>query len=284
MEPFFGEEPLGWTEICDTALMEDVGFGDVTRFAVPEEVICEYEIECQGEGVVCGLGLVHDLLSPSSNALPEEYGEYRQVDGDDVHPGSVVYAGRLNARVLLRNERTALNFLMHLSGVATLTRKFVEAIKGTRAKILDTRKTLPGLRSLQKYAVRVGGGKNHRFNLSDGVLIKGNHIRAAGGVAEAISNIRREAPHTLRIEVECETVAQVDRALSCGADVILLDNMSLGEIKDAVSICRGRALLEVSGGVTLENVREIAETGVDFISVGMLTHSAPALPFHLKVR
>ncbi|MEM4407999.1 MAG: carboxylating nicotinate-nucleotide diphosphorylase [Candidatus Caldarchaeum sp.] len=284
MEPFLGEEPVGWTETCDSALIEDVGFGDATRFAVPEEVICEYEIECQGEGVVCGLGLVHDLMSPPANSQPEEYGEYRLIDGDLVYPGSIVYRGRLNARTLLRNERTALNFLMHLSGVATLTHKFVEAVRGTRAKILDTRKTLPTLRSLQKYAVRVGGGKNHRFNLSDGVLIKGNHIRAAGGVAEAISNVRRDAPHTLRIEIECETVAQVDRALSCGADVILLDNMTLGEIKDAVSICRGRAVIEVSGGVTLENVREIAETGVDYISVGMLTHSAPALPFHLKVR
>ncbi|MCH8274647.1 MAG: carboxylating nicotinate-nucleotide diphosphorylase [Armatimonadetes bacterium] len=284
MEPFLGDEPLGWADLCDAALMEDVGLGDVTRFAVPEESRSEYEVEAQAEGIVCGLGFMHDLFVPLGGSEPDEYGEHRLVDGDSVEPGTVVYAGRLNSRELLSNERAALNFLMHLSGIATLTSKFVEAVRGTKVRILDTRKTLPGLRAIQKYAVRVGGGRNHRMNLSDGVLIKDNHIRAAGGISEAVARVRAGAPHTMKIEVECETVAQVDRALSAGADIILLDNMAAGEVGDAVSICRGRALLEVSGGVNLENVGELAQTGVDFISVGTITHSAVALPFHLEVR
>jgi nicotinate-nucleotide pyrophosphorylase (carboxylating) len=173
---------------------------------------------------------------------------------------------------------------MHLSGVATMTRKYVDAVRGTNAKILDTRKTIPGLRAAQKYAVRCGGGTNHRSGLFDGILIKDNHIRAAGGVAEAIRAIKQHAPHTLRIEIECSTVAQVDRAVSAGADIIMLDNMPIPEMRDAVGICGGHALLEASGGVSLETVKAIAETGVDFISVGAITHSAPALRMHLEFR
>ncbi|KAA0224393.1 carboxylating nicotinate-nucleotide diphosphorylase [Fimbriimonadia bacterium ATM] len=283
VEPFLGDEPLHWTELCDAALAEDVGHGDVTRFAVPETSVSEYYIEAQAEGIVCGLGFAFDLLVPLVDSDGEERCDYTCIDGDKVSPGKVVMQGRLATRELLQNERTALNFLMHLSGIATLTRKFVDAVKGTKVKILDTRKTIPGLRAIEKYAVRCGGGHNHRFNLSDGVLIKDNHIRAAGGVREAIVAVRKNAPHGMRIEIECTTVAQVDRALSAGAEIILLDNMPIGEVKDAVSICKGRALLEVSGGVNLDNVREIAKTGVDYISVGMLTHSAPALPFHLEL-
>jgi nicotinate-nucleotide pyrophosphorylase (carboxylating) len=223
-------------------------------------------------------------LTPAGDAEEDEFAEFKVIDGDSVKPGDVVFAGRLNTRDLLRNERSALNFLMHLSGVATLTAKFVAAVRGTGATILDTRKTIPGLRAIQKYAVRCGGGTNHRMGLSDGIMIKDNHIKAAGGVRQAIEGIRKRGSHTLRIEVECSTVAQVDRALSAGADIIMLDNMSIGEMKDAVGICGGRALLEASGGVTLENAKAIAETGVDYISVGALTHSAPALPFHLEVR
>ncbi|HWP30215.1 MAG TPA: carboxylating nicotinate-nucleotide diphosphorylase [Fimbriimonadales bacterium] len=282
VEPFYGDPPLHWAEICDAALWEDVALGDATREAVPEDSVSNYIIEAQAEGVVCGLGFVFDLLSPLANS--DEYCEYRKVDGDPIEHGTIVFVGRLNSRELLQNERTALNFLMHLSGIATLTRKFVDAVRGTKVKIMDTRKTHPGLRSLEKYAVRVGGGHNHRMTLSDGILIKDNHIAAAGGIAEAIRRVRERGPQNMKIEVECTTIAQVDRALWANADIVLLDNMSIGDIKDAVSLCKGRALIEVSGGVTLENVREIAETGVDFISVGMLTHSAPALPFHLEVR
>lgn len=284
MEPFLGDPPFAWVDTVEMALSEDLGTGDVTRFAVPEDAKVAYVIEAQADGIVCGLGVAHHLLGWLEGADPDEFVEWKFVDGDSIRAGDVVLEGYYNARLLLQTERTVLNFMMHLSGVATLTAQFVEAVRGTRAQITDTRKTLPGLRAFQKYAVRCGGGKNHRMSLSDGVLIKDNHIRAAGGIPEAIAAVRAEVSHTLKIEVECSTVAQVDRALSAGADVILLDNMSVGEMRDAVSICQGRAILEASGGVTLETVREIAETGVDYISVGALTHSAPALPFHLEVR
>jgi len=284
VEPFLGQEPVGWQSIVDLALSEDVGNGDVSRFAVPQDVLANYEIEVQAEGVICGLGIALDLLSPLENAEESEYAEYKCLDGDRVVHGTTVFSGRMNARELLQNERTALNFLMHLSGVATLTRRFVDAIRGTKAKILDTRKTIPGFRALQKYAVRCGGGYNHRIGLFDGILIKDNHIRAAGGVSEAIRAVKENGPHTLKIEVECVTVAQVDRAISAGADIIMLDNMPIAEMRDAVGICEGQAMLEASGGISLEVVRSIAETGVDYISVGALTHSAPALPMHLEFR
>jgi nicotinate-nucleotide pyrophosphorylase (carboxylating) len=271
-------------DVVEQALSEDLGTGDVTRHAVPEDHKSSYYIEAQADGIVCGLGVAYHLLGWLEGADPDEFAEYKVVDGDPIRAGDIVFEGYYNTRLLLQAERTALNFLMHLSGVATLTRKFVEAIRGTRAQITDTRKTIPGLRAFQKYAVRCGGGRNHRMSLSDGVLIKDNHIRAAGGIAEAIAAVRAEVSHTLKIEIECATVAQVDRALSAGADVILLDNMSIGELRDAVSIAKGRATLEASGGVTLETVREIAEAGVDYISVGAITHSAPAIPFHLEVR
>jgi nicotinate-nucleotide pyrophosphorylase (carboxylating) len=283
VEPFFEDEPIGWQQIADLALAEDLGFGDVTRFAVSDSSLSQFEIESQAEGILCGIGIVQDLLHPPSDS-DDEFAEYRRMDGDPIQPGTLVFRGKLNSRDVLRCERVALNLLMHLSGIATLTSKYVEAIRGTRAKIVDTRKTLPGLRQLQKYAVRCGGGYNHRMSLSDGILIKDNHIIAAGGIQQAIDGVRKHAPHLLKIEVECGTVAQVDRALTYGADVILLDNMSIAEMRDAVSICAGRAVLEASGGVNLDNVRMIAETGVDYISVGALTHSAPALPFHLEFR
>lgn len=284
MEPFLGQEPVGWQTIVDGALAEDVGHGDATRFAVPDDLISYYEIEVQAEGVICGLGFALDLLSPMGDAEENEFAEFKCVDGDRVVAGTTIFAGRMNTREILQNERTALNFLMHLSGVATLTRKFVDAVRGTKAKILDTRKTIPGMRAAQKYAVQCGGGHNHRIGLFDGVLIKDNHIKAAGGVTEAIRAIKTSGPHTLRIEVECVTVAQVDRALSAGADIIMLDNMPIPEMRDAVGICEGKVILEASGGVSLETVRGIAESGVDYISVGAITHSAPALPMHLEFR
>ncbi len=279
-----GQEPVGWQTIVDGALAEDVGHGDATRFAVPDDLVSYYEIEVQAEGVICGLGFALDLLSPMGDAEENEFAEFKCVDGDRVGADTTIFAGRMNTREVLQNERTALNFLMHLSGVATLTRKYVDAARGTKAKILDTRKTIPGMRAAQKYAVQCGGGHNHRIGLFDGVLIKDNHIRAAGGVTEAVRAIKKSGPHTLRIEVECVTVAQVDRALSAGADIIMLDNMPIPEMRDAVGICEGKVILEASGGVSLETVRGIAETGVDYISVGAITHSAPALPMHLEFR
>ncbi|OFX17906.1 MAG: nicotinate-nucleotide diphosphorylase (carboxylating), partial [Armatimonadetes bacterium RBG_16_58_9] len=185
---------------------------------------------------------------------------------------------------ILTGERVALNFLQRMSGVATVTSRYVELVAGTKARIVDTRKTTPGLRVLEKYAVRVGGGFNHRFGLSDGILIKDNHIAAAGGIGAAVSAARKSAPHTLRIEVEVDSVNQIDEAIESGADALLLDNMSPALLTQAVELVAGRALIEASGGVTLDNARAIAEAGVDLISVGALTHSAPALDISLDLK
>ncbi len=203
--------------------------------------------------------------------------------------GSELKAGDMIAEVegqlagLLIGERTALNFVQLLSGIATMTRRYIDAIAGTRAKIIDTRKTHPGLRLLEKYAVRAGGGHNHRFGLDSGVLIKENHVAAAGGITPAIERARELAPHTLKIEVECETLAQVDEAIRAGADVILLDNMTLDDVRGARSKVGAKILLEVSGGLTLDTVRAVAETGVDLISVGALTHSVKAVDISMRI-
>jgi nicotinate-nucleotide pyrophosphorylase (carboxylating) len=191
--------------------------------------------------------------------------------------GEILATVRGNAADLLMGERVALNLLQRLSGIATLTACYVEAVRGTKARIVDTRKTTPGLRELEKYAVRTGGGINHRTGLYDGILIKENHIVAAGGISEAVSRARAFIPHTLKIEIEVETLAQVDEALASRADIIMLDNMSPADMRDAVKIIAGRALVEASGGVNLESVRVIADTGVDIISVGALTHSPRAM-------
>jgi nicotinate-nucleotide pyrophosphorylase (carboxylating) len=186
-----------------------------------------------------------------------------------------------DARMLLKGERVALNFLQRLSGIATLAARYVEAVAGTTTRIVDTRKTTPGLRILEKYAVRVGGGHNHRFGLYDGVLIKENHIAAAGGIAEAITRTRHYIPHTLKIEIEVESLDQLQQALTAGADIIMLDNMTLEQMRQAVVMADHRAILEASGGMTLERVRQVAEAGVDIISVGALTHSARAMDISL---
>jgi nicotinate-nucleotide pyrophosphorylase (carboxylating) len=204
-------------------------------------------------------------------------------DGATFSVGDVIAQLSGPAADLLAGERVALNFLQHLSGIATLTKRFVEAVAGTKARIVDTRKTTPGLRLLEKYAVRAGGGHNHRLGLDDGVLIKDNHIVAAGGVAAAVTRARADAPHTVKIEVECTNIAQVDEALLAGANAILLDNMSLAEMTDAVGRIGGRAVVEASGGVTLDRVVAVAQTGVDLISVGALTHSASAVDLSMRV-
>lgn len=209
--------------------------------------------------------------------------EAMKADGQKAAPGQAVAELEGSLRAILTGERTALNFLARMSGIATLTARFVAAVAGFPAKILDTRKTAPGLRVLDKYAVRAGGGCNHRFGLDDGVMLKDNHIRAAGGIERAVSRLRRRASPTLKIEVEVTSLAEVEEALRAQADIIMLDNMPAAEMKQAVQRVRGRALVEASGGVTLENVREIAAAGVDLISVGALTHSAKALDLSLKV-
>jgi nicotinate-nucleotide pyrophosphorylase (carboxylating) len=283
--------PLDFPLIDDIAagsLAEDVGRGDVTsRAVVKSGQQARGNFMAKQEIVLAGLEV--------SDAVFMHLDPYLQIEttaGD----GDVVPAGKVFARVvgeaqmLLAAERVALNFLQQLSGIATLTRKYVEAIAGTKARIIDTRKTAPGLRALQKYAVSVGGGHNHRMGLDDGVLIKDNHIALAGGVAEAIRRAKEAAGHLHKIEVEVATLDQVKEALQAKADILLLDNMTPETIRQAVEIVAAhepgdrRTLLEASGGITLDNVRAYAEAGVDMISIGALTHSAPAVDISFKIK
>jgi nicotinate-nucleotide pyrophosphorylase (carboxylating) len=262
------------------ALAEDIGAGDVTTEAtVAPDAVGTAELLVKEAGVVCGLRAAETAF----RALDSEIRfEALASDGDHVEPPAVVARLTGSERAILTAERVALNFLGRLSGIATLTRRYVDAVEGTGAAVLDTRKTTPGLRALEKDAVAAGGGRNHRFGLDDAVLIKDNHLRAAGSIAAAIALVR--AATDLSVEVECETLVQVAEALDAGVDAILLDNMSLEALRAAVALVDGRARLEASGGVTLETIRAIAETGVDEISVGALTHSARSLDVSLELR
>ncbi len=256
-------------------LDEDVGTGDLTSAAVvDEDAVCEARIVAREPGVVCGLDAAGSVFATLGARLEPLVG-----DGDRVELGPIARVDG-PARAVLAGERLALNLLGRLSGIATLTRRYADAVEGTGATILDTRKTTPGFRELEKQAVRCGGGENHRLGLFDGVLIKDNHLRLAGSIGEAV---RRARGTGFPVEVECDTLAQVDEALGAGVDRIMLDNMSPDELRTAVGRVNGRVELEASGGVTLANVRAVAETGVDFISVGALTHSAPALDVSLEV-
>ena len=270
--------------LIDAALAEDLGRGDLTTdLTVSEKARARAEVVAKQAGVLAGAPVAERIfaaLAPRQTVAVERLIE----DGQPFSAGTRVLSVAGSARVLLSGERTVLNFLQQLSGVATLTRRFVEAVSGTKARIVDTRKTTPGLRVLEKYAVRIGGGHNHRFGLDDGVLIKDNHIAAAGGIVAAVADARAGAPHTIRVECECTTLAEVDEALAAGADAILLDNMDPVMLADAVQRIGARALVEASGGVFLENVRAIAETGVDLISVGALTHSAPAIDLSMRLQ
>lgn len=272
-----------WEAIIELALAEDIGHGDVTTLAtVPAGTVAGATLLAKGAGVISG-------LDPAAFTFlrvdPAIVFEPLCADGAAVPAGTIIARLTGPARSLLGAERVALNLLQRLSGVATLTAAFVAETAGTKARIVDTRKTTPGLRTLEKAAVRHGGGRNHRVGLSDGVLIKDNHLAAVGGprrVADAIRAARAFAPHTLRIEVETTTLAEVAEAADAGAEIIMLDNMDLGTMRRAVALVAGRALVEASGGVRLDTVRAIAETGVDLISVGALTHSAPALDISLN--
>ncbi len=263
-------------------LAEDVGYGDVTTLAtVPAECVASGDLVVKADGVVAGLsaaGMVFELLDPAVAWTPT------RADGDRVAAGEVVATVAGPARGILTGERLALNLLQRLSGVATLTRRFVDAVAGSGVTILDTRKTTPGLRALEKAAVRAGGGRNHRFGLSDGVLIKDNHLIAAGGIAPAVAAARQAVPHTLKIEVEVDDLDQLDQALAAGAEAVLLDNMPPETLRQAVERAAGRVWLEASGGITLATVAAVAATGVNAISVGALTHSAPALNIGLDLR
>lgn len=262
------------------ALAEDVGAGDVTTEAtVPEEAVGTAEILLKEAGVVCGLAVCESVF----RALDEDVRFAALVEDGAVLTDVPAPVARVTGseRAILTGERVALNFLGRLSGIATLTRRYVDAVSGTGAAVLDTRKTTPGLRALEKHAVACGGGRNHRFGLDDAVLVKDNHLRAAGSVARAVEAVR--AVTDLPVEVECETLGQVAEALAAGVDAILLDNMSLAELRSAVALAGGRARLEASGGISLDTIRAVAETGVDEISVGALTHSARSLDVSLEL-
>lgn len=278
--PSFPLDAAALTAVVRAALEEDRAFADVTTLAtVPTDRQTGAALVARTPGVVAGIALAVEAFRQVDPAVRVEV-EVR--DGEVVERGTVVLAIEGPARAILSAERVALNFVQRLSGVATLTARYLAAVEGTRAEIVDTRKTTPGWRDLEKYAVRCGGGSNHRRDLSDAVLIKDNHLAACDGdVRVAVARAKAMAPEGMVVQVECDTLEQVDAALAAGAHGVLLDNMSLEDLRESVLTCGGRCFTEASGGVTLQTVRAIAETGVDRISVGALTHSAPALDLAL---
>lgn len=268
-------------ELVKMALQEDVGHGDVTTNAcVPADRQATGRVLVKADGVVCG----HAVARATFQALaPDVRYEERVPDGAAVTAGTVVATVTGPARAILTGERVALNFMQRMSGIATLTRRLAEQLAGTGARLVDTRKTTPGLRVLEKYAVRVGGGHNHRFGLFDAVLIKDNHIAVAGGIQKAVAACRAAVPHTTKIEVEVTNLDELEEALASGADIVLLDNMDPALLRQAVAQTAGRALLEASGGINEKTLAAVAASGVDLISMGALTHSAPALDISLDV-
>ncbi|HIT86030.1 MAG TPA: carboxylating nicotinate-nucleotide diphosphorylase [Candidatus Ornithomonoglobus intestinigallinarum] len=271
---------LNADELIRSALREDITSEDITTNAVmPEYKKGEVELICKQDGIIAGLDVfkrVFELLDPETEF------EFYNKDGDKVENGRLVGKIRGDIRVLLSGERTALNYLQRMSGIATYTNETAKLLEGTKTKLLDTRKTTPNMRIFEKYAVRVGGGCNHRYNLSDGVLLKDNHIGAAGGVKNAVKMAREYAPFVRKIEVEVENLEMLREALDAGADIIMLDNMAPGDMAAAVEMTRGRAETECSGNVTRENIKRLTDIGVDYISSGALTHSAPILDLSLK--
>ena len=278
-------------EIVDRALVEDLHGGDPTTDSlVPAGLHGKAVIVAKAEGVLAGVDVCLAVFrrvdtTVAGRALLQDGSSLAAKDGSP--DGDVIAEIEGSVSSILKAERTALNFLQHLSGIATQTRQYVEAVEGYEARILDTRKTVPGLRALEKYAVAVGGGRNHRRALSDGILIKDNHLVATGrtgmDLSDTIRKAREGSSHTLRVEVEVEDLGQVRDALDAGADILMLDNMGLEEMGQAVTMADGRAIIEASGGITLQNVGSVAATGVDFISVGALTHSADALDVSLEL-
>ena len=259
--------------IIDIALIEDVGNGDVTStITIPEGSTARFLIRAREEMVVCGSKISASVFSKIESKGQVSV-EVKIKDGEFAKAGDVIIAGQGDARGIMAGERVALNLLRQMCGVATITRQFVNEIKHTKAKLLDTRKTIPGLRVLQKYAVTAGGGHNHRFGLYDGILIKDNHIAICGGIENALKMARSQAPEGFKVEIECDTIEQVKDSLKFSADIILLDNMSLAQLAEAVKIVGGKIPLEASGGVNLKTIRGIAQTGVDFISVGSITNN-----------
>ncbi len=270
--------PAGIKNRIELDLLEDIGTGDLSAACLPSYKVAAFYIEAQAPGRLSGVGLAHQVF----DAMPDVH--ILLNDGDPVQPGSKIMDGRLPIQFLLSRERLALNYLMQLSGIATLTHQYCEAVLGTGCRIIDTRKTTPGFRALQKYAVRCGGGQNHRMGLYDGIMIKDNHIHASGTIQAAVLAAKKIATHMTKIEVECENIMMVDEAVNAGADIVMLDNMSIPDMANIVQMYKDRVTLEASGGINLQSVREVAETGVHAISVGALTHSAPSLNLHLELK
>jgi nicotinate-nucleotide pyrophosphorylase (carboxylating) len=274
------EVPPDVSDLIRRALAEDIGHGDLTSsLLIPEEKESKAHVIAKDNFIVAGLPFLNEVFRIIDPSVSLRYFFH---DGNQVKKGDIIAELSGKTRSLLSGERVALNILQRLSGIATLTNQYVELVKGYKAKVLDTRKTSPCMRYMEKYAVRMGGGVNHRFGLFDGILIKDNHIKAVGSVGEAIKRAKN-GHHLAKIEVETGNIHDLKDAVEAGADIVMLDNMSVNEMKDAVAAAKGKALLEASGNVTLDRIRDIAETGVDYISVGALTHSAPAADISLKI-
>ena len=268
--------------IIKTALLEDINYCDVTTdYLIPEEQQGEGRFVSKADGIVCGTEIAARVFRILDDRI--QY-EILKKDGDEVKKGDTIMTLRGSTRTLLKGERTALNLIQHMSGIATASNRYAKIVEGTKASIADTRKTLPGLRPLQKYAVMTGGARNHRYNLSDAAMLKDNHIDAAGGITKAITTLRKKLGHMTKIEVETRNLDELKEALGAGADIIMLDNMSPELMKEAVAITAGRAILEASGGITDDTLRAVAESGVDIISVGALTHSVKAFDISMYIK
>ena len=272
--------PFYVDDIIKTALNEDINYIDSTAdLLIPEDSVSSAYFQAKASGVVAGLEIalrVFTILDPDMKI------ECHFKDGDEVKNGDIIAEFTGHTRLMLKAERTSLNILQHMSGIATYTNKCVKLVEGTNASIADTRKTLPGLRALQKYAVTAGGGRNHRYNLTDAAMLKDNHIDAYGGITAAVTALRKKAGHMLQIEVETRNLDEVKEAVDCGVNVIMLDNMDCATMAEAVNLVNGRAKLEASGNITMENIAEVAKTGIDIISLGALTHSVQAFDISMK--
>lgn len=275
-------QPFYIDKIITTALEEDIHYVDVTTdYLLDDEHTSEAYYLAKDIGVLCGIDIAKRVFELAGGNVTMEI---LKKDGETVQKGDILARMKGSTKTLLKGERTALNLLQHMSGIATATAECVALVAGTRAQITDTRKTLPGLRQLQKYAVTVGGGKNHRYNLSDGAMLKDNHIDAYGSITGAVTALRKKIGHMVKIELEVRNLDELREALAAGADIIMLDNMSCDEMKKAVAINDGKVLLEASGNVTKDNIRSVAETGVDIISLGALTHSVKCFDISMRIQ
>ncbi len=264
------------------AISEDINYIDVSAdYLIPENQRNDSYFVAKADGVLCGLDIAMRVFTLLDDTFTYTVHKY---DGDEVKAGDLIVEFNGKTACLLKGERTALNIIQHMSGIATATNKAVKLVEGTNASVTDTRKTLPGLRALQKYAVVCGGGKNHRYNLSDGAMLKDNHIDAGGGITNAVAILRSKLGHMVKIEVETRNFDEVKEAVEAGADIIMLDNMTNAQMKECVEYIDGRAKTEASGNITLDNIAEVAKTGVDIISLGALTHSVKAFDISMKMR